>query len=79
MHIKSSKDHNQLLNDISTEAKTMFTDTRVALEYLARVEEVISMPKLTQYFDAIINEGFHEELLEEIINQSKAEFHLGDE
>jgi hypothetical protein len=77
--IKSSKDHNQLLNDISAEAKTMFSDTRVALEYLACVEEVISMPKLTQYFDTIINNGFHEELLAEIINQSKTEFHLGDE
>lgn len=74
--IKSDTDDSDLIESIQLEAESMFKDKKVILSFMSCVEEVISMPKLNKYFEEMIERDDYSHFLDEIIIQSKTEFHI---
>lgn len=72
--IKSDEEVEDLLNKIKANANKIYLVTAIVDKYMACIEEVINIPLLNQRFSDTIKLGYLNNILKEIITQSKVEF-----
>lgn len=72
--IKSDEVIEDLLSKIKADANKIYLVTAIVDKYMACIEEVINIPMLNQRFIDIIKLGYLNNILNEIISQSKVEF-----
>lgn len=72
--IKSEDNEDTLLSKIRTKAEKTYAVKAIVDKYLACIEELINLPKLRNRFLQTVEMGFLENILNEIVLQSKVEF-----
>lgn len=72
--IKSDEQTEELLDKIKENASKVYLVTAIVDKYMACIEEVINIPILNQRFGDTIKLGYLNDILNEIITQSKVEF-----
>jgi hypothetical protein len=72
--IKSDEAVEDLLSKIKANANKIYLVTAIVDKYMACIEEVINIPMLNQRFSDTIKLGYLNNILNEIITQSKVEF-----
>lgn len=72
--IKSDEQTEDLLTKIKENASKIYLVTAIVEKYMACIEEVINIPILKQRFTDTIKLGYLNNILNEIITQSKVEF-----
>lgn len=77
--VKSIDSVEDLVFKIRKNALNTYFVEIVVDEYMACIEEIINIPVLIARFKTTITEGYLNEILEEIILQSKVEFNYSDE
>ena len=76
--IKSDELIETLLGKIKANANKIYLVTAIVEKYMACIEEVINIPTLKQRFEDCIKLGYLNNILIEIITQSKVEFNYSD-
>lgn len=76
--IKSDEAIEDLLNKIKANANKIYLVNAIVDKYMECIEEVINIPILNQRFSATIQLGYLNNILDEIITQSKVEFNYTD-
>ena len=77
--IKSVEDVKLLEQKLRTDASKTYVITEVVNKYISCIEEIINIPVLLKYFDALVADGNISEVLSEVLLQSKVEFNLDEE
>lgn len=77
--IKSDELAGELIKKIKEHAIKLYSIKAIVDKYISCIEEVINIPILTERFLAASNQGYLNAILEEIIKQSKVEFHYDDD
>ena len=72
--VKSDEPVDELLEKIKTNANKIYLVTAIVDKYMSCIEEVINIPTLNQRFSDTIQLGYLNNILDEIITQSKVEF-----
>lgn len=73
--IKTEEPIEALMNHLEQGAKAYYAVNAIVEKYMHSIEELINLPALRNYFNHIVQSGHLAPLLEEIIKQSKVEFH----
>lgn len=76
--IKSTEPLKDLLKKIRDNASKSYSINAIVDKYMGCVEEVITIPILTDRFRHAVKQGFLNKILEEIVSQSKVEFNYGE-
>ncbi len=76
--IKSDEKIESLFDKIKANANKIYLVTAIVDKYMACIEEIINIPTLNQRFRDAIKAGYLNNILDEIINQSKVEFNYTD-
>ena len=76
--IKSNENEGDLLGKIERDAYRTYSVRAIVQKYLKCIEEIINIPKLKTIFTEALKLGYLSLILEEIIIQSKVEFHYDD-
>jgi hypothetical protein len=76
--IKSNEEIADLLNKIKANANKIYLVNAIVDKYMDCIEEVINIPILNKRFSDTIQLGYLNQVLEEIITQSKVEFNYTD-
>ncbi len=77
--IKADVDIDILLSKIRQNAIKTYSINSVVDKYLSCIEELINIPVLQQRFKETIKNGYLNQILEEIVNQSKVEFNYSED
>lgn len=77
--IKSNEDIENLLSKIKANANKIYLVNAIVEKYMECIEEIINIPILNQRFSDTIKLGYLNNILNEIIAQSKVEFNYTDE
>ena len=77
--VKSSDPTDTIKQKIKEQAKEQYSITAIVNRYMDCIEEVINIPKLIQKFNSAVEQGFLNNILEEIVRQSKVEFNYEEE
>lgn len=77
--IKSEENEDELLKKIKTCAISSYSILAIVERYMNCIEEVFNIPKLLMIFDDVINQGYLDDILNEIVLQSKVEFNFNEE
>ncbi len=77
--IKSEENEDELINKIKTCAISSYGILAIVDKYMNCIEEVFNIPKLLMIFDDIIKQGYLDDILNEIVLQSKLEFNFNEE
>lgn len=77
--IKSDVDIDILLSKIRQNAIKTYSINSVVDKYLSCIEELINIPILQQRFKETVKNGYLNQILEEIVNQSKVEFNYSED
>ena len=77
--IKSQESEDILINKIKTCALSSYSILAIVEKYMSCIEEIFNIPKLLAIFDDIIKQGDLDNVLNEIILQSKVEFNFNEE
>jgi len=77
--VKSEQSVEALTKGIRRQAEEQYPITKVVDRYMACVEEIINIPSLLNLFGAVAKSGKLQEVLDEIIRQSRLEFNYDDE
>ena len=72
--VKSDEPVEDLLEKIKTNANKIYLVNAIVEKYMSCIEEVINIPTLNQRFSDTIQLGYLNNILDEIITQSKVEF-----
>lgn len=72
--IKSDESHESLLSTIKSNAENQYAIKAVVDKYMSCIEEIINIPELTSRFNKTVELGKLNDILSEIIIQSKVEF-----
>jgi hypothetical protein len=72
--VKSNEDAGILKNKIQENASKTYSIHAIVDKYMACIEEIINIPILTLRFDGAVKSGYLNNILDEIIMQSKVEF-----
>jgi len=72
--VKSADTDEQILADIRAQAQAKYKIESIVDSYMDAIEEIINIKDLTVAFDAVIKSGKLQEVMDEIILQSKLEF-----
>ena len=72
--IKSDEKIESLFNKIKANAGKTYLVTAIVDKYMDCIEELINIPSLNERFKSAIKTGYLNNILDEIINQSKMEF-----
>jgi len=72
--IKSDETIGDLLSKIKANANKIYLVTAIIEKYMACIEEIINIPILKQCFSNTIESGYLNNILNEVITQSKVEF-----
>lgn len=76
--IKSNEEITDLLNKIKANANKIYLVNAIVDKYMDCIEEIINISILNQRFSSIIQLGYLNQVLDEIITQSKVEFNYTD-
>ena len=74
--IKSKLSEKQLKKMLKEGAEAQFLIKAIVEKYMDAVEELINLPRIKSIFKKLIEEGKSNEILEEIIQQSRVEFNI---
>jgi nitrogen regulatory protein PII-like uncharacterized protein len=77
--IKSDEDVEPLKKKIQDNADKTYTIKAIVEKYMACIEEVINIPMLNERFNDAVEQGYLNNILDEIVVQSKVEFNYTDE
>ena len=77
--IKSNEDINKLIEKIKDKAEEQYPVTQIVNKYLSCIEEIINIPILIERFKLTISNNYLNSILDEIITQSKVEFHYQED
>lgn len=77
--IKSERTVDEITDYLRAGAQASFGVTALVDQYMEAVEEVVNIPTLHAYLDAVLDEGKAADLIGEIILQSRVEFNLSDD
>ncbi|WP_324712660.1 hypothetical protein [Flavobacterium columnare] len=77
--IKSDEDVDPLKKKIQDNADKTYTIRAIVEKYMACIEEVINIPMLNIRFNEAVKQGYLNNILDEIVVQSKVEFNYTDE
>jgi hypothetical protein len=77
--IKSLDDVNTLKNKIQEQAKNLYSINAIVARYMKCIEEIINVPILLERFNDAVKQGYINNILNEIIRQSKVEFSYPDD
>lgn len=72
--VKSDQPIDVLKANIRAQAEGRYSVTKIVDRYMSCVEEVLNIPNLLALFDAVVKAGKLQEVLDEIVRQSKLEF-----
>lgn len=72
--IKSELTEKEILSQLRNNALKKFSVKAVVDKYMNSIEDVINIPVLMERFNDVVNKGFLNEILKEIIKHSKVEF-----
>lgn len=76
--IKSTETKDELLEKIQNNANKSYSIKAIVENYMKCIEEVINIPILNERFNEAVNQGYLNQILEELIIQSKVEFNYED-
>ncbi len=77
--IKSSKTPMQMLEEIRGQAITKYKIEVVVNSYMQAIEEILTIPNLLEAFDFVVQAGQLQQVMDEIVLQSKLEFNILDD
>jgi len=77
--IKSDVDTKDLLNKIRENASKTYSIKAIVDKYMDCIEEVINIPMLNKRFKETVKLGYLNNILDEVVAQSKVEFNYADE
>ncbi|GAB1453977.1 hypothetical protein MASR2M47_40330 [Draconibacterium sp.] len=77
--VKSDSSVEDLLSKIRTNAEKQYSIKAVVDKYIGCIEEIINIQELTSRFNIAVELGYLNEILSEIITQSKVEFNYLDD
>jgi len=77
--VKSSDSVETIRHKILEQAERQYSIKAIVTRYMSCIEEIINIPDLIVKFKATIDHDFLNEILTEIIKQSKVEFNMNDE
>ena len=76
--IKSNEKNEILLAKIKANASKKYLVNAIVNKYMGCIEEVVNIPTLNKRFKEAIKTGYLNNILDEIISQSKIEFNYSD-
>lgn len=76
--IKSTEPTKDLLKKIRENASKTYSIKAIVDKYMDCIEEVINIPTLTNRFNEVVKQGYLNNILDEIIIQSKVEFNYDE-
>lgn len=77
--IKSLDPISELKRKIRKQAERQYPIKAIVKRYMSCIEEIINVPSILERFREAVNNGYLEEILSEIIKQSKVEFSYQDD
>ena len=77
--VKSIESVELLLSNIRTNAEKQYSIKAVVDKYISCIEEIINIQELTTRFNKAVDLGYLNNILSEIINQSKVEFNYEED
>lgn len=77
--IKSTESTTDLLTKIRDNASKTYSIKTIIDNYMECIEEVINIPTLKKRFKEAVRQGYLDNILDEIVIQSKVEFNQGDD
>ena len=77
--IKSEKTTQELLEKLRTNAVEWYSVKVIVEKYMTCVEEIINIPTLIERYETAVQQGYLNEILSEIIKQSKLEFNYEED
>jgi hypothetical protein len=77
--VKTTETKEQIRAAIRQQAIAKYKIEAVVESYMRAVEEIINVADLVKAFDGVVNSGRLQEVMDEIVVQSKAEFNYGEE
>lgn len=77
--IKSEETTDNLLKNLKENAIKWYSIKSIVKKYLDCIEELINIPILTEHYKSTIKQGYLNNILNEIISQSKVEFNYNDD
>jgi hypothetical protein len=76
--VKSNDSPEAIKRGIATQAKVKYKITAVVESYLSAIDEIINIPKILECLQRVIDAGRTSDVMNEIVAQSKVEFHYQD-
>lgn len=76
--VKTDLSHQHILDRLREGARRQFPVAKIVSQYMEAIEEVINIPMLRERFTEAVEAGFLEDVLAEIVLQSKVEFNYED-
>ncbi len=77
--IKSSKPPLQMLEEIKVQALAKYKIEVIVNSYMQAIEEILTIPNLLEAFDFVVQSGQLQQVMDEIVLQSKLEFNISDD
>jgi hypothetical protein len=77
--VKSSDPTDTIKQKIQEQAERQYSIQAIVSRYMACIEEIINIPELLLKFRSAIEQGFLNDILAEIVKQSKVEFNYDEE
>ncbi len=77
--VKSEKTEQELVEKLRKNATEWYSVKLIVEKYMTCIEEIINIPKLRTRYQATIKQGYLNQILSEIVKQSKIEFNYEDE
>ncbi len=77
--VKSSDSTDTIRQKIQEQAERQYSIKAIVTRYMSCVEEIINIPELLAKFRSAIDEGYLNDILTEIIKQSKVEFNYDED
>lgn len=77
--VKSNETSEQIRNAIREQATSKYRIQTVVDSYMSAVEEIINVDTLVESFKAVVDSGKIDEVMDEIVSQSKVEFNYEED
>ena len=77
--IKTNEDTDSILKHLKEGAFQQYSIDKIVNKYMSCIEEIINIPKLLECFEIAVKNNFLNNILDELLLQSKVEFNYIDE
>ncbi len=77
--VKTTETADEVIKKIKDQARQKFSVEKIVDRYISCVEEIINTTRLIQIFDKTIVDGYIENVIKEIVLQSRIEFNVEEE